>query len=101
MKLLTAAFLSILLLSSCSDSERATANNFNNPETVGTLSDGRVVKRSEVERGGLNYSHWIYYVEQPNGETTISNNFAVQHGKTSSSHAVIYIDGVEYQKKED
>lgn len=59
-------------------------------EYVGTLPDGRKIVRYEIEMG-RKHNHWVYVTE---GSITI--NRTENHGKTSSNHVDVIIDGVKY-----
>lgn len=89
MKNVLIAILMVVGLSACvRESDRQAAKQktlefFQNPEVVGTLPDGRVVKvviRARAE----GYSHYIYYLES--GEVTVNN--AVPSGKSTVNQAV-------------
>jgi ABC-type thiamine transport system substrate-binding protein len=67
-----------------------TKQSFDNPQEVGTLPDGRVVK-VVCRDMGTHATHYIYFVD---GVTTINRN--VPQGKTSYNQVVVEIDGVKY-----
>lgn len=60
-------------------------------EYVGTLPDGRKIVRYQLEMGDNLHNHWIYVTD---GSITI--NRTESHGKTSSNHVDVIIDGVKY-----
>lgn len=60
-------------------------------EYVGTLPDGRRIVRYRLEMGDNIHDHWVYVTE---GSITI--NRTENHGKTSSNHVDVIIDGVKY-----
>lgn len=78
----------VLFLCSCSDPQKIQDAP---TEDAGTLPDGRVIKHIK-RAAGNNTIHHIYYVENPDGGTTISTN--QPHGKYRKT--VVLIDGVEY-----
>lgn len=99
----TKSLLALLLafaLTSCSTPEEAQATtefNMKNPDTVGTLPDGRVVKHFVRERSNTSHDHHIYFIENPDGKSnTISTNYSVSEGKTTRNETVVLIDGVKY-----
>lgn len=66
-------------------------------EDVGTLPDGRVVYRYEIDRGS-DPSHFVYMiVNQP----TITMNTSEKHGKVTVNRSVVIIDGVKYVPAEE
>jgi uncharacterized protein YceK len=63
-------------------------------ERVGTLPDGREVKRWEVYSPSGNYVHYIYVVENA---TSISTNRLESQGKTQVNKTdVVIVNGKEY-----
>lgn len=66
-------------------------------EEVGVLPDGRKVIRFQLEMGSHYHDHWIYVVE---GSPTVTVNRTESHGKSSSNHADVIIDGVNYTPAE-
>lgn len=60
-------------------------------DTVGTLPDGRKVIRYPIDMGTA-HSHWIYVVDN-----TITVNRTESHGKTTSNHVDVIINGVTYK----
>lgn len=63
-------------------------------EEIGTLPDGRKLVRYRLQMGSQN-DHWVYVTNN-----TITINHTEQHGKTSSNHTEVIIDGVIYQPVE-
>lgn len=61
-------------------------------EYVGTLPDGRKIVRYQLEMGSNIHNHWIYVTD---GSITI--NRTETHGKSSSNHVDVIIDGVKYR----
>lgn len=61
-------------------------------EYIGTLPDGRKIVRYKLDMGSNIHDHWIYVTE---GSITI--NRTESHGKSSSNHVDVIIDGVKYQ----
>ena len=70
-----------------------------NGESVGTLPDGREVRRWSVWDTAGYYAHTIYVVD---GATTISDNYRVPVGKTTrpAVEATVIINGKAYVPKE-
>ena len=56
---------------------------------VGTLPDGRIVRRYEIDMGPNQYDHFVYVID---GSPVTTVN--VHQGKTNSVH--VLIDGVRY-----
>jgi hypothetical protein len=84
MKSLLFIVLSLCFVS-CAPSEKEkkefaknTAHSFQNPDKIGTLSDGRGVYRITVDN--QYYDHYIYFIK---GSPEITVNWTVQQGKTS------------------
>lgn len=63
-----------------------------NGEEVGTLPDGRKLVRYRLAMGSNIHDHWVYVVGN-----TITINRTESHGKTSSNHVDVIIDGVNYK----
>jgi len=61
-------------------------------ETVGTLPDGRRVVRYRLDMGSEIKDHWVYVVDN-----TITINRTELHGKISSNHVDVIVNGVTYQ----
>lgn len=68
-------------------------------EVVGTLPDGREVKRWGVWSASGNYWHTIYVVD---GATSISDNYQRPAGKTTvpATEATIIVNGRTYVPKD-
>ena len=102
-KLTLLLFAVAAFLSSCGEKENdpvlkeRTQSNIQNAEIVGTLPDGRVVKVFQRVRGGIKYSHYVYFIENGDGKSsTISTNSSVQNGKTTRNETTVLIDGTKY-----
>lgn len=85
--------LPLILCLSCenrSEADARTKTNFQSPQTVGTLPDGRVVKC--VIRGNADIKdHYIYFVDN-----TITVNREEPSGKTTVQKVEVFIDGVKF-----
>lgn len=60
-------------------------------EYVGTLPDGRKIVRYQIDMGDT-HDHWIYVTDG-----SIAINRTETHGKSSSNHVDVIIDGVKYR----
>lgn len=58
---------------------------------MGTLPDGRQVKRVVVERGILQSDHFVYFVDR--ADTTV--NYEEKSGKTSYLRSQAYIEHMQ------
>jgi len=106
MKKIIALFivLSALILAGCGPSRNEVpsinrGSLSNNGEVVGTLPDGREVKRWGVWSPSGNYWHTIYVVD---GATSVSDNYQRPAGKTTvpSTEATIIVNGRTYIPKD-
>lgn len=84
-----------LLMVSCdgpddSNPRALTAASFSNPQTIGTLPDGREVKLI-VRNMGNSENHFIYFV----GDTA-TTNYSVPQGKSHYNQVLVEINGVKY-----
>lgn len=105
MKTLITSFLLSLALCSCDISEEIaksneeakknqvnyTANSFKSPQVIGTLPDGRIVKRVTVYVGYPDGVHYIYFVDN-----NVSINFRHSDGEDGVHSTQVIIDGVSY-----
>ena len=64
-------------------------------EVVGTLPDGREVRRIRLNMGSNLHDHWIYVVS---GTETVTMNHEVSEGKTTTGESEVFINGVKYTK---
>lgn len=79
-KFILAALLLVACVG-CGDNTHEIKNHLGTMGTViGTLPDGRDVRRYDIDYGVFGRTHHIYVVD---GTTSVTNNFHVQHGKTS------------------
>lgn len=92
----------LLLLSSCGPSatdvkaaEEKTVNSLAKPQVVGTLSDGRTLKRSFVYAAGC-YTDTVYFVENQDGGATTTVNAERPQGKTTLHTVEVFVDGKRY-----
>jgi len=58
-------------------------------EVVGTLSDGRELRRYEIYNQHER-NHWVYVVGD-----TVTVNKTVRQGKTTSNRVEVFIDGIK------
>jgi hypothetical protein len=58
-------------------------------ERVGTLSDGRELRRYEIYNEGR-HNHWVYVVGD-----AVTVNKTVRQGKVTSNRVEVFIDGVK------
>ncbi len=82
-----------LLCLSCekqSEADARTKANFQSPQTVGTLPDGRVVK-CVIRGNSKEKDHYIYFVDN-----TITVNHEEPSGKTTIQKVEVFIDGVKF-----
>lgn len=88
--LMTALMSSFVLLTGCpspeevaQQQERAkaiTESNLANPETIGTLADGRAVSRFVVKPlNSYEHDHYVYFIDN----ASVSTNYEVRSGKTT------------------
>jgi hypothetical protein len=63
-------------------------------EQVGTLPDGREIRRYYINMGKL-HDHWIYVTND-----TITINRTISQGKTTFNHVSVIINGIEYKPVE-
>jgi hypothetical protein len=67
----------------CGDNTHEIRNHLGTMGTViGTLPDGRDVRRYDINYGAFGRTHYVYVVDST---TSVSSNFTVPQGKTSRS----------------
>ena len=91
-KILALAVLSLALVG-CGPTQGEAAyqnqSNFSSPVKVGTLPDGRAVRRITVAVPDSVHKHYVYVVEG-GGSTTV--NRQVQAGKTTRTETSAFLD---------
>lgn len=88
MRKLLAVFLVLCVVVGCDSPEVIRTNNAkelrDGGEVVGTLPDGREVRRYRIERENAS-DHWVYVVGD-----TVTVNRVERHGKPSTHHTEVY-----------